>query len=44
MTPKTRYSRSGEGGIAYQLVGRGPIDLALVPGWISNIEIFLREA
>lgn len=43
MTPETRYARSGEVSIAYQVVGHGPIDLVLVPGWISNIEIFWEE-
>jgi pimeloyl-ACP methyl ester carboxylesterase len=43
MTPETRYTRSGEVSIAYQVVGRGPIDLVLVPGWISNIELFWEE-
>lgn len=43
MTPETRYARSGEVSIAYQVVGHGPIDLVLVPGWISNIELFWEE-
>ena len=43
MTPETRYARSGEVSIAYQVVGCGPIDLVLVPGWISNIELFWEE-
>ena len=37
--PKTRYARSGGGvHIAYQVVGSGPIDLVVVPGWLSHIE------
>jgi class 3 adenylate cyclase len=36
--PKTRYARSGEVNIAYQVAGDGPIDLVYVPGWVSNIE------
>jgi class 3 adenylate cyclase len=36
--PKTRYARSGDVNIAYQIVGEGPIDLVYVPGWVSNIE------
>ena len=43
MTPETRYACSGEVSIAYQVVGNGPIDLVLVPGWLSNIEIFWEE-
>ncbi|MBI2161458.1 MAG: hypothetical protein HYU25_13970 [Candidatus Rokubacteria bacterium] len=37
MRPETHYARSGEINIAYQVVGDGPRDLVLVPGWVSNI-------
>ena len=33
------YARSGEFHIAYQVVGNGPIDIVLVPGWISHLEL-----
>jgi pimeloyl-ACP methyl ester carboxylesterase len=36
--PRTRYARSGEISIAYQVVGDKPFDLIWVPGWISNVE------
>jgi pimeloyl-ACP methyl ester carboxylesterase len=36
--PKTRYARSGEVSIAYQVVGEKPFDLIWVPGWVSNVE------
>jgi pimeloyl-ACP methyl ester carboxylesterase/class 3 adenylate cyclase len=36
--PKTRYARSGETQIAYQVMGEGPIDLVYVPGWLSHVE------
>ncbi len=36
--PETRYARSGGVNIAYQVVGRGLLDLVLVPGWVSNVE------
>jgi pimeloyl-ACP methyl ester carboxylesterase len=29
--------------IAYQALGKGPPDLVLVPGWVSNIEVFWEE-
>ncbi len=29
--------------IAYQVIGNGPIDLVVVPGWISNIEVFWED-
>jgi pimeloyl-ACP methyl ester carboxylesterase len=36
--PETRYAKSGDVHIAYQVVGEGPIDLVYVPGWVSNVE------
>jgi pimeloyl-ACP methyl ester carboxylesterase len=41
--PETKYARSGDVNIAYQVVGEGPRDLVLVPGWLSNIEVFWEE-
>jgi pimeloyl-ACP methyl ester carboxylesterase len=38
-TPTTRYARSGDANIAYQVVGDGPFDLIWVPGWVSNVEV-----
>jgi pimeloyl-ACP methyl ester carboxylesterase len=43
MTPDTHYAKSGDVNIAYQVVGDAPRDLVLVPGWISNIEVFWEE-
>ena len=42
-TPPTRYTKSGDLNIAYQVVGDGPFDLVYVPGWISNIEMMWTE-
>jgi class 3 adenylate cyclase len=36
--PKTRYARSRDARIAYQVIGDGPLDLVLVPGFVSNVE------
>jgi pimeloyl-ACP methyl ester carboxylesterase len=36
--PETRYAQSGDVNIAYQVMGEGPIDLILVPGYVSHIE------
>ena len=36
--PATRYARSGEVNIAYQVTGRGAADLVFVPGWVSHVE------
>ena len=38
-----RYARSGDVNIAYQVVGRGPIDLVFVMGWVSHLEYYWRE-
>jgi class 3 adenylate cyclase/pimeloyl-ACP methyl ester carboxylesterase len=38
MPPETRYARSGEVHIAYQVTGDGPIDLLWVPTWIWQVE------
>src|SRR5436309_756587 len=35
----TRYARSGDLQIAYQVAGEGPLDVVLVPRWFSNIEL-----
>src|SRR6266480_6754161 len=37
-TPVTRYAKSGDVHIAYQVFGSGPIDLVVVPGFVSHIE------
>ena len=38
MGPPTRYARSGDVNIAYQVIGEGPFDLVYVPGWVTNLE------
>src|SRR6476469_5464757 len=38
-TPPTRYGRSGEESIAYQVVGAGPIDVVLVLGFATHVEL-----
>jgi pimeloyl-ACP methyl ester carboxylesterase len=43
MLPDTQYARSGEVNIAYQVLGKGPPDLVLVPGWVSNLDVFWEE-
>lgn len=39
----TRYTKSGDVNVAYQVVGEGPRDLVYVPGYISNIEMMWEE-
>ena len=38
--PETRYARSGDVSVAYQVMGEGPVDLVLVPGLVAHIEFF----
>ena len=40
---ETRYAKSGQVSIAYQVVGEGALDLVLVPGWVSHVEAFWEE-
>jgi pimeloyl-ACP methyl ester carboxylesterase len=37
--PETRYARSGDVNIAYQVTGDGPFDLIFVPGYITHLEL-----
>jgi class 3 adenylate cyclase/alpha-beta hydrolase superfamily lysophospholipase len=36
--PVTRYAKSGDVHVAYQVFGEGPINLVFVPGFVSHIE------
>jgi class 3 adenylate cyclase len=38
--PETRYARSGDVMIAYQVVGEGPFDIVLTPGAVSHVELY----
>lgn len=37
--PETRYARSAGTHIAYQATGLGDLDILVVPGWISHLEM-----
>jgi pimeloyl-ACP methyl ester carboxylesterase/DNA-binding CsgD family transcriptional regulator len=37
--PQTRYARGPHGALAYQVLGDGPADLVIVPGWTSHLEL-----
>jgi pimeloyl-ACP methyl ester carboxylesterase/class 3 adenylate cyclase len=39
MELETRYADSGGVSIAYQVHGEGPLDLVLVPGFVSHVEL-----
>ena len=43
MERRTHYTRNGEASIAYQVFGEGPVNLVLVPGFISHIENYWTE-
>jgi class 3 adenylate cyclase len=37
--PETQYAKGPGGDIAYQVVGDGPMDLVVVPGWFSHVDL-----
>jgi class 3 adenylate cyclase len=43
MQPDTQYARSGDVHIAYQAFGKGPINLVMVPGFVSNVEAYWEQ-
>ena len=38
MTTQVKYAKSGNVHIAYSVVGEGPMDLVVVPGWVTHLE------
>jgi pimeloyl-ACP methyl ester carboxylesterase/DNA-binding CsgD family transcriptional regulator len=36
----TKYAKSGDTHIAYQVIGDGPLDLVFVMGWVSHLDYF----
>ena len=39
MTPETRYAKSGDVNIAYQVMGEGALDLVFVHGWVQSFDM-----
>jgi pimeloyl-ACP methyl ester carboxylesterase len=39
MQPDTRYARSGDVHVAYQVTGEGPVDLVMAPGTASHLDL-----
>jgi pimeloyl-ACP methyl ester carboxylesterase len=37
--PETRYARSGDVMVAYQVLGEGPFDVVFAPGYVSHVEL-----
>ncbi|HWA00510.1 MAG TPA: adenylate/guanylate cyclase domain-containing protein [Caulobacterales bacterium] len=42
-TPETRYAKSGDVNVAYQVFGEGPITIVYAPGWISHVEVMWED-
>src|SRR5215204_21762 len=38
-SPETRYAKSEDGYVAYQVFGRGSVDLLFIGNWASNVEV-----
>jgi pimeloyl-ACP methyl ester carboxylesterase/class 3 adenylate cyclase len=43
MPPRTRYAKSGDVHIAYQVFGGDPVDLVLAPPFVSHVENYWDE-
>jgi hypothetical protein len=43
MQPEVRYAKSGDVHIAYQVFGEGEMNLVMVPGFVSNIEVLWEQ-
>ena len=43
MRPETKYAKSGSLSIAYQVIGDGPIDVLLVHGFVSHLDVAWEE-
>jgi len=41
--PATHYAKSGDVHIAYQVSGEGPLDVVVVPGFVSHVEYQWEE-
>jgi hypothetical protein len=41
--PETRYAKSGDTYIAYQVMGDGPFDLIFVPGFVAHLDMQMEQ-
>jgi class 3 adenylate cyclase len=41
--PQTRYAKSGDVNVAYQVVGDGSIDLLFAPGFVSHVDLYWTD-
>ena len=37
--PRVRYAKRGRFSIAYQVMGEGPVDIVLSPGWVTHLDL-----
>lgn len=37
--PQTRYARTTEGYVGYQVLGEGPLDILMISEWTQNIDV-----
>jgi len=42
--PETRYARSGDVAVAYQVLGEDPFDVVFAPGVVSHVELYWEAA
>ena|SRR5215831_9457471 len=40
---ETHYAKSGDVHVAYQVMGTGPLDLVVVPGFISHLDLMFEN-
>src|SRR5215467_7021049 len=43
MIPDVKYARNGDVSIAYQVLGKGPVDIIYVPPFVSNLDLQWQE-
>ncbi len=41
--PDTKYAKSGDLSLAYQVIGDGPTDLVYLAGWVTNVEAMWED-
>jgi pimeloyl-ACP methyl ester carboxylesterase len=42
--PETRYAKTGDNYVAYQVMGEGPLDLVYVPAFISHLDLHMEQS
>ncbi len=43
LVPVTQYVQNGDVNIAYQVIGKGDVDIVFVMGWVSHLEYFWKH-